>query len=138
MPTIILQALTKDEIRLGEIHSTRDMNYVLDIVSGFIACAEAGEEVIGENINVGSGREVSIQQLKDEILKCIGVNKPAVIEERRMRPKNSEVMRLIASNEKAKKLLKWRPSYTLERGLSETINWFKEYSKNYSTENYMV
>ena len=47
----------------------------------------------------------------------------------RFRPKSSEVLRLLACNKKAKKILKWSPQNSglkgLERGLSKTINWFK-------------
>ena len=52
------------------------------------------------------------------------------INPKRLRPRKSEVMRLLCNNSKAKKLLNWKPEYSgkkgLERGLKETIEWFSD------------
>lgn len=130
IPTIISQlAQGKDRIRLGAIHPTRDFNYVQDTVRGFLAAlrAEAG---IGETINIGSNYEVSIGDTAALIAELMG--KPLTIEsdEQRLRPKDSEVERLWADNQKARHLLGWQPEFAglegFKKGLSQTIDWFSD------------
>ena len=60
IPTIITQLLSgAREIKLGSITPTRDFNYVKDTVAGFMAIA-ACDKAIGEEINIATGREISI------------------------------------------------------------------------------
>jgi NAD dependent epimerase/dehydratase len=131
IPTIITQLLAgSTEIRLGNIHPTRDFNYVKDTVDGFIAIAET-PATIGEEINIASQQEISIGQLAREIIDQI--NPTAILkgtsrivsEDIRIRPKNSEVERLLGSNEKIRRLTGWQPAYTLKQGIRETIEWFR-------------
>ena len=137
IPTIIMQALTKDKINLGAVHPTRDFNYVGDTVSGFIRVAESPES-IGEVINIGSGREISIGDLADKIASLMDKNVDIVADESRIRPKKSEVNRLLADNTKAKKLLQWGPEVSLDEGLRQTIQWISEHIDNYKTNIYNV
>jgi len=130
IPATIIQLLSKEgPIRLGALHPTRDFNYIDDTVRGFIAAATA-DAAVGEVVNIGSNFEVSIGDTVRLIAELIG--KPLVIEEdtQRLRPKASEVDRLWASNEKAERLLDWRPEHGgiegLRRGLSRTIEWFRD------------
>lgn len=126
VPTIISQLLAgKEQISLGSLSPTRDLNFVKDTALGFIKAAES-EKGIGEVINLGTNNEISIGDLAQKIAGLLG--KPIHIEssENRIRPDKSEVERLLASNEKANKLLNWAPSYTLDNGLSETIAWFQQ------------
>jgi len=62
IPTIITQALTKDIITIGNYKPTRDFNYVTDTVEGFLAVAQS-KKAIGETINIGTGKEISIKEL---------------------------------------------------------------------------
>jgi NAD dependent epimerase/dehydratase len=124
IPTIVSQALTESAIRLGNLQPTRDLNYVADTVAGFIGAAESSR-AIGEVINLGTGREVSIGDLAAKILKMIGSDLPIVTEENRVRPEHSEVERLCADNTKARQLLDWQPRHSLEEGLEQTIEWLK-------------
>ena len=50
----------------------------------------------------------------------------------RVRPKDSEVERLLGSNEKIKKLVGWEPAYDLNKGLTQTISWFKSSNRAHS------
>lgn len=124
IPTIVSQALTGREIRLGNLKPTRDLNYVADTVEGFIAAGKS-PQAVGEVINLGTGREVSIADLAAMILKMTGHELPIVTEESRVRPENSEVDRLCADNSKARRLLAWQPGHSLEDGLEKTIEWLK-------------
>lgn len=128
IPTIITQiASGKSEIRLGAVHPTRDFNFVADTVSGFIAAVQTSAG-IGETINVGSNFEISIGDTARLIADVMNRQIVLVSDDARMRPARSEVERLWASNEKARKLLGWEPKYGgldgFRRGLQETAEWF--------------
>jgi dTDP-glucose 4,6-dehydratase len=137
IPTIITQALNGSEIRLGNLEPTRDLNFIADTVSGFIKAAEA-PKAIGETINLGTGREISIRDLAALILKLMNRDIPVAVEEVRLRPENSEVDRLCADTRKGQSILGWTPKYSLEEGLSTTIEWIRENSERYRTGIYVI
>jgi NAD dependent epimerase/dehydratase len=137
IPTIITQALKGGVVQLGSLHPTRDMNYVKDTVNGFIKVAESNRS-IGQEINIGSGREISIGDLVDKIAGLMGKKIKVITKDDRKRPKNSEVERLLADNSKARKLLGWRPLYSLEQGLEETIEWIKNNLDYYKSDIYNI
>lgn len=136
IPAIITQALKNESIKLGALHPTRDFTYVGDTVRGFIKMAEA-DNVVGEVVNIGSGSEISIGELANNIMSIIGVQKQIVCEEKRVRPANSEVERLVCDNSKAKKLLDWQPKILLNDGLKKTISWMGENAFLYDTKRYV-
>jgi NAD dependent epimerase/dehydratase len=135
IPTIITQALTKEKIFLGNLHSTRDYTYVEDIVEGFIKVAES-EKSTGEVINIGSNFEISIGDLANKIVPLIGKNAEIVTDPARVRPQDSEVERLWCNNTKAKTLLGWRPKTSLDAGLKKTIEWISKHIYLYKPELY--
>lgn len=137
IPTIVSQALTRDEIRLGNLEPTRDLNYVANTVDGFIKAAES-PKAIGETINLGSGQEISIRDLASLILRLLGKDLPITSEHLRMRPQDSEVERLCADNRKSQSILGWKPQYSLEEGLAATIEWIRENSDRYRPGVYVV
>ncbi len=125
IPTIITQCLAGRPVRLGSLSPTRDLNFVENTVEGYLAGATA-PGVEGATVNLGSGREISIGDLAVLIGELAG--SPAQIEsdEARVRPKNSEVERLLADASLAKELLGWEARVSLEDGLRSTIEWFAE------------
>ena len=136
IPTIITQLLAgKKEIELGSLTPTRDFNYVKDTVSGFIAIAES-ENTVGQEINIATQQEISIGDLAKEIISQINPKVRIVCDEQRIRPENSEVNRLLGSNEKIKRLTNWSPKYTFEQGIAETIDWIRNNMGVYKTELY--
>ena len=137
IPTIITQALNGSEIRLGNLEPTRDLNFVADTVEGFIKAAET-PKAIGETINLGSGREISIRDLAALILKLMNRDLPIALEGARVRPENSEVDRLCADSRKGQSILGWTPKYSLEDGLTATIEWIRENSERYRTGIYVI
>lgn len=132
IPTIILQALHGDKIMLGSVEPKRDFMYVEDTVSGLIEVAKSVQSV-GEVINIGCGREISIAELAQVILSVMGKEATILKEERRVRPEKSEVERLMCNNSKAMELLGWEPRISLKEGLRRTIDWFKAHVGEYST-----
>ncbi len=137
IPTIISQCLNGDTIRLGHLHPTRDLNYVSDTVEGFIRAATA-DNVLGQTINLGSGREISIGNLALLIARLLGKQVQIITDERRRRPEKSEVERLLADNSKAKRLLGWEPRVSLEEGLIRTIDWMREHRRRYRLDNHSI
>jgi len=135
IPTLISQALVKEKILMGSTTPTRDFNFVSDTVEGFIRIAES-EKSIGEEINIGSGYEVSIGDLAEKIISLVGKRARLVKDAKRARPKKSEVERLLADNSKARKLLGWSPRVNLDTGLKKTIEWIKEHSDFYKPDTY--
>jgi Nucleoside-diphosphate-sugar epimerases len=138
IPTIITQLLSSvTEIKLGSLTPTRDFNYVKDTVNGFIEIF-LSEKTIGEEINIATQTEISIGQVAMELIKQINPNAYIVCDEQRMRPKNSEVNRLLGSNKKIIELTNWRPTYTLESGLTETIKFLESNLNKYKPEIYNI
>ena len=140
IPTIITQLLAgESEIKLGSLSPTRDFNYVLDTARGFIEIANS-DKTIGEEINIATQQEISIEQLANELIKQINPSAKIVCDEQRLRPENSEVNRLLGSNEKIKRLTNWKSAYTFEEGIKETIEWFKdeENLKRYKSNIYNI
>ena len=130
IPTIILQALDGDKVMLGSVHPTRDFTYVEDTVSGLIEVVKSPDS-IGEVINIGCGREISIGELAQVILSIIGKKTEILKEDRRVRPEKSEVERLMCDNSKARKFLGWEPRISLKEGLRRTIDWFESHTGEY-------
>ncbi len=137
IPTIIGQALSGDQVCLGSLSPTRDLNYVTDTVEGYLAVAQC-EQAIGEVINIGSGKEISIGELAKLIIKRIGREIPVVSQTERMRPPNSEVFRLICDASKAKQLANWEPQVSLEQGIDQVIDFMRAHPGWVITNDYQV
>jgi len=137
IPTIISQMLTRDRIHLGSLSPFRDFNYVGDTVAGFLAAA-VSERTIGDVVNVGSGREISIGDLVHLIRKLVGRDVIVETDEQRVRPAGSEVERLLADNRKAKEIMGWEPRVSLEEGLTHTIKWIEGHLDLFQVEHYAV
>lgn len=138
IPTIISQLLAgEEEIKLGALSPTRDFNYVKDTVEGFVEIAKS-DKTIGEEINIATQKEISIGDLAREIIGQINPNARIVCDEERLRPEQSEVNRLLGSNEKIKRLTGWRPKYTLKEGIHETIEWMKRNMDKYKADIYNI
>jgi len=137
IPTIITQALAQPSVKLGNMHTTRDFNFVSDIVEGFIAIAET-PATIGKTLNIGSGTETSIRDLTDVIFELIGAKCPVEIDESRLRPEASEVDRLCASSLLLSELTTWRQKIALREGLTRTIEWIGQNLGTYSIGSYAI
>ena len=137
IPTIITQCLTQKKILLGNMHPTRDFNYISNIIDGFVLAASV-PLAIGQTINLGSGQEISIGKLTQIIARLLG--HPLVVENdgQRVRPDKSEVGRLLSDNTLARTLLEWEPRVGLEEGLVRTIEWIQQHIERYRTDAYVL
>jgi NAD dependent epimerase/dehydratase len=137
IPAIIVQALTQQHVMLGATFPTRDLNFVADTVSGFLRIAET-DAAIGEVINLGTGREVSVGDVAAAIIRLVGRDIPVVFDANRVRPDASEVERLLADATKAKTLMQWEPRHSLDEGLRATIDWIRQHLDQYKPTVYAV
>lgn len=137
IPTIITQSLTEDRIYLGNLEARRDFTYVRDTVDGFIRAAEA-EGILGQELNLGTGEDISIGELATRIIRLVGRPVEIITESERMRPEKSEVMRLLSDNGLARRILDWEPAYSLEDGLRETIAWIGNHIDFYHVGQYEI
>jgi nucleoside-diphosphate-sugar epimerase len=125
IPTIIAQALRSGSISLGATFPKRDFTFVKDTVRGLVRNAEVGE-AIGEVINLGTGQEILIGDIAKKIASLINRDIKIVTDKKRLRPGSSEVHQLCCNNTKAERLLAWKPRFSLEEGLRQTIDWLKK------------
>ncbi|HQJ15542.1 MAG TPA: SDR family NAD(P)-dependent oxidoreductase [Candidatus Omnitrophota bacterium] len=137
IPTIISQALKNRVIFLGSTKPRRDFTYVADTVAGFIRVAESPRSV-GEAINIGTGRDISIGELAQRIARIIGTDVRIQEDKVRKRPAKSEVMCLCADIRKARSLLKWKPAVSLDEGLSNTIDYIRTHQEEYRRKGYAI
>jgi len=137
IPTIIAQALTRDEVRIGNGRPTRDFTFVADTVEGFIRAAESDQSV-GQEVNLGAGHEISISALVERIVALVGRPVSIASDEQRIRSDQTEVTRLLSNNAKARELIGWQPTVGLDEGLRRTIEWIRANRGDYDPTTYRV
>jgi NAD dependent epimerase/dehydratase len=124
IPTVIAQLLQGSKVTVGSVTPRRDFTFVSDTVRGFILLAKMnGME--GETFNLGTQKDYSIREFILLASKLIKVKPEIQVDTRRIRGKQSEVMRLLSDNSKAFRILEWQPVYTFEEGLKKTIEWLR-------------
>jgi NDP-hexose 4,6-dehydratase len=128
IPQIITQlASGSQQLMLGALDPTRDFSYVLDTAQAFIEVGNApASAVLGELFNCGPGDDIAIGKLAEDICRLMGVEADILEDPKRLRPKDSEVMRLVCDATKLRERTGWAPRYTRDEGLRETIEWFRE------------
>jgi UDP-glucose 4-epimerase len=109
----------------GDGEQTRDFTYVDDVVEATLL-AGVSPKADGQVYNVGTGREVSVNQLARSIIEITGARvEPAYIDRRDI----DNIRRRVVNIEKIRRELRWLPSCTVEQGLRRTYQWLKETSK---------
>jgi nucleoside-diphosphate-sugar epimerase len=137
IPTIIAQALERDEIALGSLDPERDLTYVGDTVDGFVRAA-VRQGIEGETINLGTGETHSIGAVAARIVGLIGSHKRLSHDPHRVRPAASEVGKLVSDNRKAGQLLDWLPCTSLDDGLRQTIAFIDQNRAAYRVGRYVI
>jgi dTDP-glucose 4,6-dehydratase len=108
---------------------------VKDTVNAFLAI-EQSAGTIGEEINIAAQSEISIGEIANELISQINPEARIVCDDIRLRPENSEVNRLLGSNEKIKRLTGWEPAFTFRQGIAETIAFLKDNLARYKADIY--
>jgi NAD dependent epimerase/dehydratase len=137
IPTILSQALAGDRLLLGSLDPRRDLTYVSDTVEGFIAAA-ASDAAIGRTLQLGTGSDVSIGELVELIALVVGRELHVEHDPARVRPPNSEVMRLISDPKLAFELTGWRCQVSLQEGLARTLEWVAANEGRFRTDHYVI
>lgn len=138
IPTVISQILDgKETLSLGNLTPTRDLTFVSDTVSGFLAAA-ASPQTAGETVNLGTGSEISIGDLVAKIASIMGCEVKITSDEQRVRPAMSEVERLLSNPGKMRALTGWKADISLDEGLARTVEWMKERKSLYKSAIYNV
>lgn len=127
IPTVLQQLLAGVErLELGNLEPRRDFTYVTDTVDGFVRAAAADLEP-GTTVQLGTGEAVSVRELVDLCRQVTGNDAEVAVDERRVRPANSEVDVLLSDPRRVRKLLGWTPSTGLDEGLRATADWLREH-----------
>jgi len=103
----------------------RDYVYIKDVANAYLVLAEnlGRKDVRGEAFNFGSEKPISVLELFNKIIKLCGKDvEPKILNEAK-----NEIQCQYLSTEKAKKLLGWSIKFSLDEGLKETVQWYKEY-----------
>jgi len=124
IPEIISQMINGNKIKLGNLNSRRDLTFVSDTARAIILSLIM-EGVVGETINVGSQRSVSIKDLVDMISSLMSKDVEIITDPSRFRP--FDVDTLVCNYDKANRLLNWRPEVSITDGLEKTIEWAKQH-----------
>jgi nucleoside-diphosphate-sugar epimerase len=123
IPNFIYWAMKGQSLPLtGTGEETRDFAYVLDLVQGLV---KAGyyHDAVGENFNLASAREISIKDMADLVNEVTGNTAPIVTRPRR---KWDTKPRLLASIDKANRLIYYKPIVEFKDGFMKNIEWFKD------------
>ncbi|MCL4489665.1 MAG: GDP-mannose 4,6-dehydratase [Chloroflexi bacterium] len=137
IPTIVAQALVLDKVRLGNVDARRDLTFVSDTVEGFLR-AGAAPGVEGQTFNLGTGTDIRIGDLAQEIISLVGRPVSVEMDTARLRPEKSEVQRLLSDNRLAAQVLGWTPQVGLREGLRQTIAWIAKHMDLYRPNLYQV
>jgi len=126
LPTVLVQLLSgRREVKLGRLDARRDLTFVADTVDGFVRAGDV-EGIEGEVVQLGTGRTVSIGELFDAACRATGVSATVVQDPIRLRPEASEVLVLQSDPAKAKRLLNWEATVSLEDGVAKTARWLEK------------
>jgi dTDP-glucose 4,6-dehydratase len=137
IPTIVSQALAGDVLRLGSLEPRRDLTYVSDTVNGFLAAATS-TPAIGQTIQLGTEHDVSVGEIVEIVGELVGRELAVERDPERVRPEESEVMRLISSPARAKELMGWSPEVDLREGLRRTIEWIERSRARFRADEYVI
>lgn len=109
------------EIPLAGGQQTRDPLFVDDAIAAYVAAIRSGRAIDGRRIVIGGGRELSVQDLAETIVRLMRGNQRVVAVSRAARP--TEIWRSYSDNVEAGRILGWSPAVGLEAGLARTIEW---------------
>lgn len=138
IPTIATQILSGQKtIKLGNLKPTRDLTFVKDTAEGFLAISQS-KALNGTVTNIGMNEEISVGDLAAMIADILKKKVRIIEDGQRVRAKKSEVERLRADNSRIISLTSWKPQYSLEKGLGETVVWLKKNLNLYKAEIYNV
>jgi UDP-glucose 4-epimerase len=125
IPKFMLRAMAGRPLVVhGDGTQTRDFTYVTDTARGILLAATA-ERAVGQTVNLGQGKEISINQLAEAIGAATGRND---LDVRHGPSRPGDVLRLYADTRRAVELLGFRAEISLREGLSRVRAWYESSS----------
>ena len=141
IPSIMSQALQSSSVKIGRLDVTRDFTYVTDTVGGIISCMECYVDN-GRAFNLGTGDEWQIALIVREIGRLMDKELSVSVQDERMRPDKSEVLRLVSDNSELFAATQWAPAYSgldgLRAGLERTYKWMRSQKAYASGAGYAI
>jgi UDP-glucose 4-epimerase len=121
IPKFMLRCETgRPMVIFGDGTQTRDLTYVADTARGILQVGFA-DEAVGETLNIGSGYEITINELAREIASVLGCPDAPVTHEN---PRPGDTLRLYADITRARQLLGFEPEVSLRDGLTRLREWY--------------
>lgn len=127
IPRFLLRCMVGNPMVIfGDGTQTRDFNYVGDMARG-VLLAGLVDEAVGQTFNLGSGQDISINQLAEEVAKVVGRSEVEVIHDP---PRPGDIMQLQADATRARKILGFEPKVSLQEGLTKLKEWYLSLEKS--------
>src|SRR5581483_945405 len=125
IPRFVTQALRGEPLTIhGDGHASRDWLFVDDDAEAIEAIIAAPvERIAGETINVATGVDISVSEIADLVLDCVGAPRDLKVH---VPERPGQVDRHIGSTEKAERLLGWRARTSFAEGLERTVAWYRD------------
>jgi UDP-glucose 4-epimerase len=121
IPKFMLRGMAgRPMVIFGDGAQTRDFTHVSDTARGILLAA-CSEDAIGETINLGQGREISIRDLAQQVAAVLGLPEARISYDQ---PRPGDVLRLFAETTKARDLLGFAPTVDLAAGLADLRDWY--------------
>ena len=121
IPKFLLRCMAgQPMVIFGDGTQTRDFTYVSDIARG-ITMAGLADDAVGQTINLGSGYEITINDLAHQVAEVVGRPDAVVTHDN---PRPGDVLRLFADTTKAHQLIGFEPRVTLAEGLKNLRDWY--------------
>ncbi len=132
VPTIIRACLENSPLKLSSPNSVRDFVFIEDLISACMLIIKNIEKTKGEIFNIGSGKQTTIEEVFKITKKITGSKIQPTYNQ--IKQNQYEPQKWLADISKSKKMLQWKPKYSLEAGLKKNLSWFKKslslYGKN--------
>jgi UDP-glucose 4-epimerase len=123
IPNFIYWAMKGQSLPItGTGEETRDFTYVLDLIQGLLKSGYY-ESAVGENFNLAAGKEISVKEMAELVVKATASQMQMIFKPRR---KWDTKPRLLASIEKAQKLIDYNPIGNFRDGFANNIDWFND------------
>jgi nucleoside-diphosphate-sugar epimerase len=122
LASVILSLLQGQKAECSHGRQIRDFMYVKDIASAFVALLESN--VTGP-VNIASGKPITLKDLVSTVGKILGKEDDIIFGAKQAPP--NEPPEITASVERLQKEVGWKPKYTHEEALKETIEWWREH-----------
>lgn len=123
IPTIIKSLIENKSIKLTSGNQRRDFIYIQDVIDIYIKTISQGKELSGQILNMGTGIEYTNDDVVQALFKITG--KKVTVEKGAFPNRLWDTSHWVADISKTKKLLNWKPKFTLEEGLRQTCKWYE-------------